>query len=551
MCGIAGILSPDQHEISNHRLKLMTDAIAHRGPDGEATWIDDKFQVGLGHRRLAIIDLGNGGRQPMHYGKRFTIVFNGEIYNYLELKKELIARGCDFHSESDTEVILAAYSVYKEDCLRHFDGMFSFAIWDENEQQLFAARDRFGEKPFYFHYEASSHTLLFASEMKSLWAAGVPREIDHRMMLTYLSLGYVQNPANSAETFFQQIFSLSPSTYLIYSAIGRGVKISQYYVPVKTHFENAPDLESASAQFSALFSASVSQRLRSDVSVGASLSGGLDSSSIVSMIGSLTPPEKFSLLSTFSAVFPGFDKDESQHIRRIVQYKGIKNFQVEPTASQLLKDFQKICHHQEEPFPSSSIYTQYRVYELAKLHGVTVLLDGQGADEVLAGYPKYIHWYLQELISTGRKSKVNSELSAFSQTHPNLQWSWRNKLAAIMPVSAARALSRKARRAVIDQPDITGEYKQAYTEESRFTKPVIRNLENLLTYNRSSFGLEELLRFSDRNSMAHGCEVRLPFLYHPLVEFVSALPSEMKFHQGFGKYLLRFCMKTQLPPEIC
>ncbi|MEP6674633.1 MAG: hypothetical protein ABJA78_05745, partial [Ferruginibacter sp.] len=220
MCGITGIISGnnsfetqgDSEAMLMERLKKMTASLAHRGPDGENHWCSKNANAIFGHRRLSIIDLSNAASQPMHYRDRYTIIHNGEIYNYPELKQNLIRKGYTFLSSGDTEVILAAYDCYKEDCLRLFDGMFAFAIWDEKEQQFFAARDRFGEKPFYYHIDADR--FFFASEMKALFAAGIKRTIHEKMLLNYLTLGYVQNPTDKEQTFFENIYSLPPAHYL-------------------------------------------------------------------------------------------------------------------------------------------------------------------------------------------------------------------------------------------------------------------------------------------------------------------------------------------------
>ncbi|MES1159352.1 MAG: asparagine synthetase B, partial [Bacteroidota bacterium] len=203
MCGIAGILSPDPANITRERLQKMTDAIAHRGPNGEGAWISESGLAGLGHRRLAIIDLSPAAAQPMFYLDRYTIIHNGEIYNYLELRSLLQSKGYSFASRSDTEVILAAYDHYGPDCLQYFDGMFAFAIWDEKEGKLFMARDRFGEKPLFFYRDATQ--FVFASEMKALWAAGIKKEVNKRLIFNFITIGYTQNPANGFETFYQGI----------------------------------------------------------------------------------------------------------------------------------------------------------------------------------------------------------------------------------------------------------------------------------------------------------------------------------------------------------
>jgi asparagine synthase (glutamine-hydrolysing) len=206
MCGIAGIIGAP-NKITIESLQSMTGILAHRGPDGDGHWINGEKQVGLGHRRLAIIDLSDAGSQPMHFqNSRYTIVYNGEIYNYIEIKENLIRQGYQFQTTCDTEVLLALFDAKKENCLSDLDGMFSFAIWDERERRLFCARDRFGEKPFYFALHQGA--LYFASEMKALWAAGVPKEINNRMLFNYMAYGYVYNPENLAETFHRNVFKL-------------------------------------------------------------------------------------------------------------------------------------------------------------------------------------------------------------------------------------------------------------------------------------------------------------------------------------------------------
>ena len=216
MCGIAGIFTLHQQPGLLHQLKKMTNAIAHRGPDGEGHWINNTATTGLGHRRLSIIDLSNSAAQPMQFINRYRITYNGELYNYPELKKILQQKGYTFQNKSDTEVILAAFDCWKEQCLQWFDGMFAFAIWDEKEKQLFVARDRFGEKPLYYFHDTTQ--FVFASEMKALWSIGIPKEMDDRMMLNYLALGYINHHADKEVTFYKNIFSLPPAHYFIISS---------------------------------------------------------------------------------------------------------------------------------------------------------------------------------------------------------------------------------------------------------------------------------------------------------------------------------------------
>ena len=553
MCGIAGILisGKDAEALKTssalHLLKKMTDSIAHRGPDGEGAWSNVSGNVFLGNRRLAVIDLTPAASQPMHFSNRYTIVHNGEIYNYVELKKLLQQRGYRFHSHSDTEVILAAYDLWKEDCLKQFDGMFAFAIWDEKEQQLFVARDRFGEKPFYFYQDAEH--FIFASEMKALWAIGIKKNIDEKLLLNYLTIGHVQNSMDKEQTFFEEIYSLPPAHYLQFKLPVFKSKITKYWSINK---EIKIDISATDAveYFTELFNNSVKKRLRSDITIGSSLSGGLDSSSIVAVVSALQQDSY--QLKTFSAVFPGFEKDESTYIDQITKHYSTESFLVTPSADELIRDFEKLCYHQEEPFQSAGIYSQYRVYELAKSHDVKVLLDGQGADEVLAGYPRYIHWFLQEVLSRHKLGAAQKERIALQKNHQPFSWSIKNLFAAFLPAHAAILLEKNEYRRTTRNTDISRDFVrlQSGREWEGIHKPIVTKLNDILYFNTIELGLEELLRFADRNSMAHGAEVRLPFLQHELVEFIFSVPAQLKIHEGWTKWLLREVMNKKLPPEI-
>jgi asparagine synthase (glutamine-hydrolysing) len=556
MCGIAGIISMNPHHVSTERLKQMTDAIAHRGPDGAGFWLNETKTVGFGHRRLAIIDLSEAGKQPMHFPRtdnttergpreraRYSITYNGEIYNYLELKEELKQKGYTFFTHSDTEVILAAYDQWKEECLQQFDGMFAFAIWDEQEQTLFTARDRFGEKPFYYFFDGEQ--FVFASEMKALWAAGVEKKIKHSMLLNYIGLGWVKNPADLSQTFYENINSLPQSHYLKLDMRTGKNEIGQYWDLDK---ESQTTLSEAEAieQFQQLFNTSIKRRLRSDVEVCTSLSGGLDSSSIAATISQLqTTNHK---LQTFTASFPGFEKDETAYAKQVADQFQLQHHLVTPTAETLFNDIEQLMHQQEEPFQSSSIYAQYKVYELAKQQGIKVILDGQGADETLAGYHKYIHWFLQE--KSRESGTVSRELEAFAQHNISIDWSWKNKLAARFPDIAAVQLENKANKELLNNKFIANNYRKTNFNKKSIFKPTVAKLNDLLYYNTMRLGLEELLRYADRNSMAHGVEVRLPFLSHDLVQFIFSLPSHYKIQNGFTKYILRESMKQALPSSI-
>lgn len=548
MCGIAGIVTGDENRVLIGQLRSMTDALKHRGPEGEGFWIDNEAAVGLGHRRLSIIDLSQAGAQPMWYANRYVITYNGEIYNYLELKQDLQQQGYTFSSQCDTEVLVAAYACYGINCLQMFDGMFSFAIWDTEEKILFCARDRFGEKPFYYYHTPGSDALFFASEMKGLWAAGVPKSMNNRRLLNYLTLGWVQNPLHNQETFYEEIISLPPSHYLVFKP-GEKFKprlhITRYWQlhkNIKKH--NYSDNE-ACEHFLALLTSSVKRRLRSDVAIGSSLSGGIDSSSIVSITKQLLGGGVQQ--QTFSAIFPGFERDESLAIGRVAQHCRVQNFTTSPSAADLIRDCNLLMYHQEEPFQSASIYAQYAVYQLAKKKQVTVILDGQGADEILGGYKKYHQWYWRELLANIKPGKLSNEIKNTAGVNARLL---SILMAACPPVTTAWYLKKKALKQQRNHPFIAKAFFSEYHKPADVYKPVVHTLNDILHYNTMQYGLEELLRYADRNAMAHSREVRLPFLNHDLVQFVFSLPSHHKIRNGYTKFVLRAAMANRLPNAI-
>lgn len=543
MCGIAGIISTNPSLVTKDRVKKMTDALAHRGPDAEGNWVSTG--VALGNRRLSIIDLSDAGKQPIHYLDRYTIIHNGEVYNYIEIKEELEKKGYSFISKTDTEVIAAAYDNWKEDCVDHFDGMFAFAIWDEKEKKLFAARDRFGEKPFFYFIDKEQ--FVFASEMKALWSAGIERKVNLKLLFNYLTIGYVDNPNIPEETFFERINKLPAASYLKYSMCNAECTIENYWdIDIEKDSKRISDTE-AIDQFGFLFTRSVKRRLRSDVPIGTSLSGGLDSSSIIATLDQLTIHH--SPLTAFSSVFPGFEKDESAFSKMIADKYSLQHFITTPSATELYTDLEKLFYHQEEPFSSSSIYAQYKVYELAKEKGVKVLLDGQGADETLAGYPKYYKWYWQELFRK-RKLLSSHELPAARELGVGEKFGWKNRVAALFPEFATIFLERQYLLNALRHEDLSKNFTQLQSKEAYYITPEIFSLNGVLYFNTCMHGLEELLRYADRNSMAHSREVRLPFLSHELVEFIFSLPADFKIRKGWTKWLLRETMKDKLPAEI-
>lgn len=546
MCGIAGIIQSVPDTFTATHLQKMTDALAHRGPDGEGHWQNEAGNVLLGHRRLSIIDLTTAGNQPMqlHNNPRYSIVHNGEIYNYIELRTALEKKGYQFRSQTDTEVIIAAYDCWGDECVDQFDGMFAFAIWDDKEKELFAARDRFGEKPFFYYFDGKS--FLFASEMKALWAAGVERVPNQKMLFNFITIGYTGNPSRPEETFYENINKLPPASLLKFSSIYFQYSIQIYWEADPAAEEKISDT-AATKKFLHLLTTSVKRRLRSDVAVGTSLSGGLDSAAITAIAHSLQ--EERNSHNCFTAIFPGFEKDEFSFAKQVAAQFQLHHHTTTVSGEELLTDWEKLCLHQEEPFGSASIYAQYKVYELAAQHGVKVLLDGQGADETLAGYHKYYKWYWQELFRKRKLSK-SGELPAARALGINEPFTYQNKIAAYFPGFASVVMERHYLLKAIRHEDLTKDFVQLQSKEAYYTPPELFDLNGVLHFNTCVHGLEELLRFADRNSMAHGREVRLPFLSHELVEFIFSLPSHFKIRKGWTKWLLRESIKNKLPENI-
>lgn len=551
MCGIAGIINrqtgEENHLLLKERLRSMTQSLQHRGPDGEQIWININSSAGLGHRRLSIIDLSEQASQPMHYGSagNYTIVHNGEIYNYLELRKELEQHGFTFRTQSDTEVILAAYAHWDDDCVEHFDGMFSFAIWDEEEKELFAARDRFGEKPFFYHL--ANGEFLFSSEMKALWAAGVQRSANLKMLFNFITIGYVDNPERPEETFYENIFKLPPASKLYYTQESGELTIEKYW-DIDTDVENISITDAqAIEQFNYLFTNSVKKRLRSDVAVGSSLSGGLDSSSIVATISQFNT--QAGPLNSFTAIFPGFEKDEQAFASQVANRFQLQPHQLEITADDLILNWDSFMHHQEEPVSSASAFIQYKVFELAKKQNIKVLLDGQGADEILAGYPKYYKWYWQELFQERRLIR-SKEIPAARRIGITEEFGLKNIMASLLPDLASVILERQYLFNALNHAHLHKDFIQLQSREAYYTTPELGTLNGVLYFNTCIYGLQELLRYADRNSMAHGREIRLPFLSHELVTFVFSLPPNFKIRDGWTKWLLRKSMAKGLPAEL-
>lgn len=552
MCGIAGILSLNGTEVTKPMLKAMTDIIAHRGPDGEGQWVSDNKKVGLGHRRLSIIDLSDLGAQPMSFADgRYQITFNGEIYNYLEIKKRLLKKGINFQSGTDTEVLLALYHEKKEACLQDLDGMFAFAIWDNQEQTLFCARDRFGEKPFF--YNTNKNQFIFASEMKALFKAGVEKQVNYHRLYRYLMHNEIESPVDRKSTFQENITSLEVAHFLIVKPNGEITK-KKYWDLDHININTEISLEEASDKFYELFELAINRRLRSDVPVGSSLSGGLDSSAIVMMINRIKNKKKTQ--KTFSARFKNFDKDEGEFINEITGRAEVDSFFTWPDESSFMNNLQKIYYHQEEPFQSTSLVAQWEVMRLARSNNVPVLLDGQGADETLAGYHFYFEPYFRQVYLKSKLS-FTAEVQAYEELHqapfklphsfkshtkfPTFYY-YRGKLRQFIKPSCSPKEDSLNKDFIVNYSNRNSQYK--------YVRKTVTSLNEALAVSSLEIGLPGLLRYADRNAMAHSIEIRLPFTYHKLVEFLFSLPAEYKIQKGWTKYILRKSMQELLPNKI-
>jgi len=554
MCGIAGILNFKGGVVTPAEIKKLTDVIAHRGPDGEGQWVNNAKNTGLGHRRLSIIDLSDKASQPMHYlNARYTITYNGEIYNYIELKEDLMKAGYTFTSTSDTEVILAMYDKYRTDCVKHFDGMFAFVIWDEQEKTAFCSRDRFGEKPFFYYTD--TNRFVFASEIKCFWQAGIDRSVNPKALYNYLSdRSILYDYKDPKETFFQNIYRLEPAHSILIK--DNRLIFSKYWsVETKENISTTQSIDEASEKLHSLLIQSVKKRLRSDVPVGSSLSGGIDSSTIVCIIDSLKSNYGQKQL-TFSARFKDFDKDEGRFMEMVVQKTGAEAKYIFPDEEMLAEDLDDLFYYQDEPTGSASIYAQWSVMRLAKENHTKVLLDGQGADEMLAGYHYYYYTYYYELLQEDRKL-FREEIKCIQNRYPTIYSHFSRYLDLESdPGLFQRSLNFAKRKlagkkettvqtAIQEAPLLSDNFR-----EEKIKLPEFDSLNAYLHFNTFNFGLQDLLRFADRNSMAHSREVRLPFLDHGIAEFLFSLPSNYKIHQGWTKYPLRKGFEKMLPKEI-
>lgn len=522
-------MSFSDEKVSSVILEKMNEIISHRGPDGEGFFINTVGNVGFGHRRLSIIDLSDSASQPMRRGE-LVITYNGEIYNYIELREELQQLGYSFGTESDTEVILAAYQAWGRDCVKRLNGMWAFLILDESKNLVFVSRDRFGIKPLY--YFKQNDAIYFASEIKQFtvlpdWVPNLNRALAY----DFLKFGAT---SHSNQTFFKGVLELRGGEALILDLARAEIKKYRYYHPSnKNSGEESGNKNEKIAEFRNLMSDSIRIAMRSDVKVGSALSGGIDSSVIALMASKiLAEKNKAELQECVSACFEDKSVDESYFVDKVADQSKIKIHKVFPDFEQMKLDLDELIWHQDEPFGTLSIYAQYCVFREAKANEITVMLDGQGADEILAGYD---HFYRPFIGSQFNRSKTRFFASLYHYFRLN-------KRAALDTVKAK--LKKKLKT--------DGIIKEGYfhSSSSLLRLNIAKNISEFSYDQLVNIGMHTLLRFEDRNSMAFSIESRVPFLDHRVVDFSLSLPDEYKIHKGVRKYILREAFKNELPEEI-
>lgn len=549
MCGLYGSIGfqPDEARI---------DIVSHRGPDGRGWRVFDspKGPVALGHRRLAILDLSDAGLQPMDDASgRYSMVFNGEIYNFSELQVELEARGERFVSRSDSEVLLAAYRVWGRACLDRLRGMFAFLIFDRKTGELFGARDRFGIKPLY--YTATPKGVAFGSEIKQLLdLPGGGRTMNLARVHDFLASG-ISN--HTPETMFAGIHQIRAGECFHIRADQSGFEpeIERYY-PARAGEVKLSEKEAAE-QFRDLLAKSVNLHMRSDVPVGSCLSGGLDSSSIVCLAtGGLDgSSDRF---NTVSACYEEARVNEKPFIDMVVNHAGTQPHFVYPDPADIFAKAGDLTWHQDEPFGSTSIFAQWCVFEEAKRAGIKVMLDGQGADEQLGGYHGGFGYYINSLVRRGKGLTLLKTLMERRRFHgegivPQIG----RMVAPYMSRGLAERLRASHRGGAPDtflNTPLMREHAdprgaQELSSELLDLPPVVDIATLCLTMTFGS-NLQMLLHWEDRNSMAHSIEARVPFLDHPLVEFALALGNDHKIVGGDTKRVLRRAMDDVLPEPI-
>lgn len=552
MCGICGIIKKSPDTGLGEKVSRMRDEMAHRGPDGYGLWVNGTGCIGLGHRRLRIIDLTENGKQPMQNSKgTLQIVFNGEIYNYIEIRQDLQSKGYRFKSQSDTEVILYAYQEWGRACLDQFVGIFAFCIWDERRKTLFAARDHVGVKPFYFSFDGDSFT--FSSEMKGILAIH-PDLRQPNWDAIYDWVTFTEFDHNKT-TFFRNIYQLKPGHFIEFDfeefSISDQIPFWKFSIQEIRESQNSEiDL---TQRFSTLFHESIAFQMRSDVPVGAFLSGGLDSTSIVAIASQLTDEP----MRTFSSVYSQIEYNEEKFIEIATKQFVVKHKQTTPKGDKFFTDLEKFIWIHEQPPNGPGPFSEWCVAELAH-RDVVVLLSGQGPDEMLGGYHPMFQPYLatiaREMLKSNRGSFADfkEELNLIADlTGSRKEMYW---LSSMLPnwMEFQRKMKRIRRNQFLSKGFL--QYKKSFNDLETEMLPIdlagLNLLDKYLVKSTLGGQLRRLLHYGDRNSMAFSLEARVPFLDHRLIEYSLALPVREKINKDVTKNILREAMRNKMPEEI-
>ncbi|MEX2513465.1 MAG: asparagine synthase (glutamine-hydrolyzing) [Cyclobacteriaceae bacterium] len=552
MCGINGyfFLEKDISDQMKSRLELdlkkMNDLILHRGPDSEGIFFKD--HIGFGFRRLSIIDLSSHADQPMvNESLGLAIVFNGEIYNYIEIKEILKNKGYIFHTESDTEVILNAYKEYGEACVHHFNGMWAFAIYDFATKEVFCSRDRFGVKPFY--YCVQNAVLFFSSELKALHAVCDLKKANIGKVYDYLAYGY---RVNDGETFFEGCSELLPGTNL---KIKNGkVEATKYWELKENQYKHNPDL-TYEEEYRRLFEDAIRIRYRSDVPVAILLSGGLDSTAITKVTDQLIANGELNKtdIHAYTASFPDFEKDETVVVRNFIKTcKNIKLHEMVINQNELLTNFEKILSELDHPLGSFASVAHNNIMRQCKKEGIKVVLNGQGSDEAYAGYCSYVAGIF--LVDT-LLSKPKSFLNEFHALHTLNGYSkfylFSQMFKAVINQSTASFLRAKYQEKTLSvlNKKFIQQNKNHFKKQYRFS-PKKGSFSRYLLHQINYTGINQILHYEDVSSMNQSIEIRSPFMDYRLMEFAFSIPNKYKFSEGITKKIQRDTIGKDLPDEI-
>jgi asparagine synthase (glutamine-hydrolysing) len=570
MCGIVGVWRRDGAAIDAELLRDATDRLRHRGPDDEGYLLGNvaarvaeprtgpasviggrmldshtgQADLAFGFRRLAIIDLSSNGHQPLAAADgALWVVFNGEIYNYVEIRDELQARGHRFRTATDTEVILAAYREWGVECLSRFNGMWAFVLWDVSGRRLFGARDRFGIKPLYYRNTVAAFS--FASEIKALIVDGSPTfDVRQEAILDFLTTGFVDH---SARSFFVGVEQLPAAHYFIADA--NGLRIARYWELDDARRPVDGD-RAESLRVGEIFNDAVRIHMRSDVPIGSCLSGGIDSSAIVCVANRLLRQNSTasSTQETFSSCFDDPRFDERPFIERVLEQTGARANFVFPRGEDLPSEIAAVVWHHDEPFATTSVYAQWKVMQKAAERGVKVILDGQGGDELFAGYHTYFGYHFADLLRHGRLAALWREARGYARVHGVSMRVALNRL--VEPLLGA-ALRRAIRaRLKHEGAGLNREFLRSGGDEADAPHSDGSRLYGRLRELLTSSSLPALLRYEDRDSMAFSVEARVPFLDVRLVELAFSLPASLKIDRGTTKVVLREALRGIIPESV-